>query len=47
MVMFQPTDAERAEARPCEQAMLDAAQRYDQRYSGYYTGCTWFPTVAK
>ena len=36
MVMFQPTDAERADATPAEQAMLDAAQRYDQRYSGYH-----------
>jgi epoxide hydrolase len=36
MVMFQPTDAERAEATPHEQKMLDDAQRYDQQYSGYY-----------
>lgn len=36
MVMFQPTDGERADATPEEQEMLDAAQRYDQQYSGYY-----------
>ena len=36
MVMFQPTDAERAEATPAEQAMLDVAKRYDQQYAGYY-----------
>lgn len=36
MAMFQPTDEERAEATPEEQAMLDAAQRYDQQFSGYY-----------
>jgi epoxide hydrolase len=36
MVMLQPTDAERAEATPQEQKMLDDAQRYDQQYSGYY-----------
>jgi pimeloyl-ACP methyl ester carboxylesterase len=36
MVMFQPTEQERAEATPHEQAMLDAAQRYEQQYSGYY-----------
>jgi pimeloyl-ACP methyl ester carboxylesterase len=36
MVMFQATDAERADATPEEQAMLDAAQRYEQQYSGYY-----------
>jgi epoxide hydrolase len=36
MVMFQPTDEERAEASPEEQAMLDAAARYDQQFSGYY-----------
>jgi epoxide hydrolase len=36
MVMFQPTDLERANATPAEQAMLDAAQRYDQQLSGYY-----------
>jgi microsomal epoxide hydrolase len=36
MVMFQPTDAERADASPEEQAMLAAAQRYDREFSGYY-----------
>ena len=36
MVMFQPTDDERANATPEEQAMLDGAQRYDQQFSGYY-----------
>lgn len=36
MVMFQPTDEERADATASEQAMLDAAQRYDQQFSGYY-----------
>jgi epoxide hydrolase len=36
MVMFQPTDAERADATPQEQAMLSAAQRYDQLFSGYF-----------
>lgn len=36
MAMFQPTDDERADATPEEQAMLDDAQRYDQQYSGYY-----------
>lgn len=36
MVMFQPSDEERAEATPGEQKMLDAAKRYDQQYSGYY-----------
>jgi epoxide hydrolase len=36
MVMFQPTDAERADATPHEQAMLGAAQRYDQLFSGYF-----------
>ena len=36
MVMFQPTDNERAEATPDEQKMLDDAQRYDQQFSGYY-----------
>ena len=36
MVMFQPTDGERANATPDEQRMLDDAQRYDQQYSGYY-----------
>jgi epoxide hydrolase len=36
MVMFQPADAERAKATPHEQKMLDASQRHDQQYSGYY-----------
>ena len=36
MVMFQPTEEERAEATPEEQKMLDEAQRYDHQYSGYY-----------
>ena len=36
MAMFQPSDEEREEATPEEQAMLDDAQRYDQRFSGYY-----------
>ena len=36
MVMFQPTEEERAHATSEEKAMLEAAQRYDERYSGYY-----------
>ncbi len=36
MVMFQPTDEERAQATSKEQSMLDTAQRYDQQQSGYY-----------
>ena len=36
MVMFQPTEAEVAEATPAEKAMLAGAQRYDQQLSGYY-----------
>ena len=36
MAMFQPSDEEREEATPEEQAMLDDAQRYDQQFSGYY-----------
>ncbi|GGY97293.1 epoxide hydrolase family protein [Pseudoduganella plicata] len=36
MVMFQPTEQERAEATPHEQKMLDDAQRYDQQFSGYF-----------
>ncbi len=36
MAMFQPTDDERTNATPEEQAMLDAAQRYDEQFSGYY-----------
>lgn len=36
MVMYQPTEQEKADATPAEQAMLDDAQRYDQEFSGYY-----------
>ena len=36
MLMFQPTEQERAEATPHEQKMLDDAQRYDQQFSGYF-----------
>ena len=36
MLMFQPTEQERAEATPHEQKMLDDAQRYDQQYAGYF-----------
>ena len=36
MVMFQPTDEERANTTPDEQRMLADARRYDQQYSGYY-----------
>ncbi|WP_323145021.1 epoxide hydrolase family protein [Massilia phyllosphaerae] len=36
MVMFHPTDEERAAASPEEQAMLDAARRYDDAFSGYF-----------
>ena len=36
MVMFQPSQQERAEATPHEQKMLDDAQRYDQEISGYF-----------
>lgn len=36
MVLFQPTEQERHEATPEEQAMLASAQRYDEEYSGYY-----------
>ena len=36
MAMFQPTDAERADATPEERKMLDDAQRYDQEFSGYF-----------
>ena len=36
MVMFQPTEQERAEATPHEQNMLDDAQRYEQQFSGYF-----------
>ena len=35
MVLFQPTDQEREEATPAEQAMLDSARRYDEQLSGY------------
>lgn len=36
MLMFQPSEQERAQATPHEQAMLDAAQRYDHEFSGYF-----------
>ena len=36
IAMFQPTDDERVDATPEEQAMLDAAKRYDEQFSGYY-----------
>jgi microsomal epoxide hydrolase len=36
MVMFQPTETERAEATSHEQKMLDDAKRYEQQFSGYY-----------
>jgi epoxide hydrolase len=36
MVMFQPSDQERAAATPAEQDMLNDARRYDQQFSGYY-----------
>jgi pimeloyl-ACP methyl ester carboxylesterase len=36
MLMFQPTEQERADATPHEQAMLDDAQRYDQQFSAYF-----------
>jgi microsomal epoxide hydrolase len=36
MALFQPTDAERAQATPGEQAMLEAALRYDAEYAGYF-----------
>lgn len=36
MVMFQPTEQERQQATPHEQAMLDDARRYEQQFSGYY-----------
>jgi len=36
MVMFQPTEQERADATPEEKTMMAAAQRYDQQFSGYY-----------
>lgn len=36
MVMFQPTEQERADATPHEQKMLDDAERYDQQFAGYF-----------
>ena len=36
MVMFGPSDEERAQATSAEQKMLGDAQRYNQQYSGYY-----------
>ena len=36
MVMFQPTEKERAAADADEQKMLADAQRYDEQFSGYY-----------
>lgn len=36
MVLFQPSDDERADADEAEQRMLADAQRYDQEYAGYY-----------
>lgn len=36
MAMFQPSEAEIAEATPGEQTMLADARRYGERYSGYY-----------
>lgn len=36
MVMFQPTEPELSDATSAEKKMLDAAQRYDQQFSGYY-----------
>ena len=36
MVMFQPSEQERADATAHEQKMLDDAQRYDQQLSGYF-----------
>ncbi|MBC8067014.1 MAG: alpha/beta fold hydrolase [Deltaproteobacteria bacterium] len=35
MVMMQPTQEERTHATASEQAMLDAAQRYDEQFSAY------------
>lgn len=35
MVLFQPTDQERADATPAEAAMLDSAKRYDEQLSAY------------
>lgn len=36
MVMFEPTEQERAEATPHEQKMLDDAQHYQRDLSGYF-----------
>ena len=36
MVMFQPTDEERAAATPAEQEMLDRSRRYTEQFSSYY-----------
>lgn len=36
MVIFQPTDEERADATSEEQEMLGRMQRYDEQFSGYY-----------
>jgi microsomal epoxide hydrolase len=36
MVMFQPTEQERAEATSDEQKMMADAKRYEQQFSGYY-----------
>ena len=36
MVMFQPTEEERANADADEKRMLADAQRYDEQFSGYY-----------
>jgi pimeloyl-ACP methyl ester carboxylesterase len=36
MVMFHPTEQERADATAAEQAMLDAASRYEHEFSGYF-----------
>ena len=36
MVMFQPTDEERAAATPAEQEILDRSRRYMEQFSGYY-----------
>lgn len=36
MVMFHPSEEERAQADAGEQRMLDDARRYEQEYSGYY-----------
>lgn len=36
MVMFHPTEEERAAASPEERTMLDAARRYDEEFSGYF-----------